>query len=156
MTCEFLPPTLSTRRARVAALIASAKSVLRCCTRESEIVMLDGSTVTASEFAALVATAKRHDGMVTRATQRHIDEILTLAGEPPTYEERRLAALRPVPVETPDTAATRFKGGCLIALIAFGALGTVMIVGQDTSRRTDATLAQAERAGCIEYTKEFC
>lgn len=148
MTCEFLPPTLSTRRTRAASIIASAASVLRHGGREAEIVLLDGSTVTAAEFAALVQTAKRHDGMVSRETQRHIDDILAVAGE-----RELLERAEPRPVEYEDNLGRTLAAYGAISFAASMILIAALAFGQDVKARTDATLAQATQAQFVEWSE---
>lgn len=147
MTGEVLPPALSTRRTRAAGIIASAAAVLRHGGRDAEIVMLDGTTVTAGEFAALVQTAKRHDGMVDRETQRHIDHILAVAGE---RDPLSWAMIRPE--ESQDAITTRIAGYGAIALLC--CLVLIPCLWWAAQISTDATLAQATQAQFIEYSPE--
>ncbi|WP_435170752.1 hypothetical protein [Falsirhodobacter sp. 1013] len=152
MTCEVLPPALSTRRTRAASLIASAASVLRHGTRDSEIALLDGSTCTNATFAERVAFALRHDGDALPEIQEEIDRVLTLAGYAPTYWERRIDRFTPASADDePRWRVTAKYGAMALAfvLVVIGALG----FAADTARRTDATLAQATQAQFVEWSE---
>lgn len=146
MTCEFLTPHLSTRRVRFAATVASAAGILRSGGPESEIALPDGTTITAVDFDTLVATAKRHDGLVAPEIQSRIDGILAIDAE------RKLAAMK---VLSPDDDPVWRKTA------AFGAMGIAfcltLIAVQgfwgDTERRAAATLAQGEQAQFVEASE---
>ncbi|MDB6454739.1 hypothetical protein [Falsirhodobacter sp. 20TX0035] len=152
MTCEVLPPALSTRRTRAASRIASAASVLRHGGRDAEIVLLDGTTCTNATFAERVAFALRHDGDAMPEVQEEIDRVLTLAGYAPTYWERRIDRFTAASADDePRWRATAQYGA--IALVFCLSLIGILGIASDTDRRTDATLAQATEARFVEWSE---
>lgn len=149
MTCEFLPPTLTTRRARAAERISSATAVLRMGTGESEIALPDGTTITAKSFPEWVAYAKDWSGHVGTERQAMFDGILAIDAE------RKLAASTPRRGEAqlaPIYALLLAIAAAMILAVLIYAV--VMGFAWLVEATTTATLAQATQAQFIEYSPE--
>ena len=146
MTCEFLPPTLTTRRACAAERIASATTVMRLGKRDSEIVLPDGTTCTVDYFPQWVEQAHDWSGSVGPERQAFFDGILKIDAD------RRLDASKPRPAAD-DLVAPIW--GLLLAMVAamlIAAAVYLIITGFAwvVETTTTATLAQATQAHFVE------
>jgi hypothetical protein len=155
------PPTdiALTRRAR--SIIASASPVLRFGGSDAEIVLPNGQTCTHAEFLRHVDLAEFLDGMVDSLAQGWCDDILTLAGQAPTYPERyaaRLAAAVPrriTRVVAPPKPRLFSKLNAMIfgagfaSVMALAGLATVTV--NHVTHRNNITLEQAAMPAFREW-----
>lgn len=145
------------------SIIASASPVLRFGGMDAEIVLPNGQTCTHAEFLRHVDLAEFFDGASDHDLQGWCDDILTLAGQAPTYAERytaRLAAAAPKRITRAAPMPNERRFPIWQVLIFFAGFASVMaaaaivavVVSHLTDRNT-ATLEQARNPAFVEWSE---